>query len=348
MKGIRGIDQVRSNFDYSSIPKQTPFFYKKCFLAWEQITKATPKTVQEVAIQPLWNNKELKHNLKLDKHWHSVKLYSVKDLIHPSNRLKYLSEITDDKSDLYQARFLHYQKLIKAIPCKWSGYIKQTDYQLESIETDSKDYILLGDEVISIKSITSSRIYKLLIKNQYELPSSQISYDKIIKTTLNWNHVYENIYKTTLGSYLRQFQFKVVHNYLTVNSKLYKWKLVGSNRCSYCFLAEETVEHLFCYCPTAVTLYRNIQSWCASIDVDLPDINIIHILFGILPWKASNAFMNTVLLIYKLLLFEQRTDGSPSLQLFQVKLKELKAIEYKVATNKNKQQFHFYKWNACL
>ena len=60
----------------------------------------------------------------------------------------------------------------------------------------------------------------------------------------------KNIYLilTTIERHLREFQFKIIHNYLPVNSKLFKYKLIPSDRCSYCFVSSETVKHIFCNC----------------------------------------------------------------------------------------------------
>ena len=58
LEHIGGIDHVRSNFDSTLIPKQTPSFYKTCFSVWDQLTKCNPATLEEVALQQLWNNKK--------------------------------------------------------------------------------------------------------------------------------------------------------------------------------------------------------------------------------------------------------------------------------------------------
>ena len=41
----------------------------------------------------------------------------------------------------------------------------------------------------------------------------------------NWLNVYISLYKTTLGTKMREFQYKAINNILTVNKKLYNWKI---------------------------------------------------------------------------------------------------------------------------
>jgi hypothetical protein len=40
----------------------------------------------------------------------------------------------------------------------------------------------------------------------------------------------------------------MTREYLAVNYKLFKWKILGDNRCSYCNNEPETVHHLFVTC----------------------------------------------------------------------------------------------------
>ena len=46
---------------------------------------------------------------------------------------------------------------------------------------------------------------------------------------LDWKSVCKAIYATCIDTYSRQLQFKIVHNFLTVNNLLYKWKLKETN-----------------------------------------------------------------------------------------------------------------------
>ena len=77
-------------------------------------------------------------------------------------------------------------------------------------------------------------------------------------------------------------------------------------------------------------------------------MNMEYIIFGLIPWRKANAFLNTIILVYKFLLFKFRNEGNPSLHLFKLYLKDLQSVEYKVALHKNKIDFHLFKWDACL
>ena len=74
----------------------------------------------------------------------------------------------------------------------------------------------------------------------------------------NWKDVCQVMYDSTIQPHLREFQFKILHNYLPLNDKLYKWKIYECFRCSYCFISAESAMHLFCHCLFTKNLYLEI------------------------------------------------------------------------------------------
>ena len=59
IQDLGGKDTIGDNFNVNSPAKQTPPFYKNCFKSWSKYLISDPKTVQEILIQPLWNNKKI-------------------------------------------------------------------------------------------------------------------------------------------------------------------------------------------------------------------------------------------------------------------------------------------------
>ena len=116
-----------------------------------------------------------------------------------------------------------------------------------------------------------------------------------------------NIYKTTTDQFSRAFQYKLMHDILPVNYKLYKWKKLDSPRCSYCFIQNETIEHLFYQCTVAITFYRQIRK-CANnlFNIELPEPTPCILLYGVVPWTKENALINHIILIYKQILSIKR------------------------------------------
>ena len=62
----------------------------------------------------------------------------------------------------------------------------------------------------------------------------------VVETDIDWDCVY----KTSIDTRLRVFQFKIIKNILPVNNLLNRCKVLVLNKFSYCFLYEETIQHL--------------------------------------------------------------------------------------------------------
>ena len=105
-------------------------------------------------------------------------------------------------------------------------------------------------------------------------------------------------------------KYKIIHDILSVNYTLYKWKVKDSDRCSYCFLQKDTVKHLFVECTNEITFYKNVQNWAKSFNIILPELNTCNVLFGITSWNKNNSLANRFLIVYKHILFYHREKGS--------------------------------------
>ena len=58
VQDLAGINTIGDNLNVNSLAKQAPPFYKNCFKSWSKYLISDPKTVQEILIQTLWNNKK--------------------------------------------------------------------------------------------------------------------------------------------------------------------------------------------------------------------------------------------------------------------------------------------------
>ena len=74
-------------------------------------------------------------------------------------------------------------------------------------------------------------------------------------------------------------------------------------------------------------------------------MNVITIIYGILPSSIDNALENTLILLYKQLVFtcKERTNDL-TLNLYKYKLKQLESVEYTINKNKHKFGIHRKKW----
>ena len=77
--------------------------------------------------------------------------------------------------------------------------------------------------------------------------------------TLQWKQIYILPRITTTDSKLRCFQYKLLHNTLYLNQKLFLFCKHNTSLCSFCNLEDETIIHLFAHCS------KTKQLWCKVI-----------------------------------------------------------------------------------
>jgi hypothetical protein len=204
--------------------------------------------------------------------------------------------------------------------------------------------ISYNDNVIPIIGVSSRMVYSLLLSNISEDPTAKINIERNYGTDI-WESACENIYKTSIDTYLRNFQYKIIHNFLPVNKKLYTWKLVDSPRCSYCFTEIETLEHLFCECSITKTFYLSIREWCKTFNVKLPQMNITTILYGFLPPNINNALVNSLILLYKQIVYNSRLEkNNLTLNVYKLMVDKMEYMERKINISKMKNLLHCKKW----
>ena len=63
------------------------------------------------------------------------------------------------------------------------------------------------------------------------------------------------------GPFTKYLQFKVLHNRIFTNKKLYDIGLIDNSACPYCNEPEETMEHALIYCNTVVEFWNDLGRW---------------------------------------------------------------------------------------
>ena len=63
-----------------------------------------------------------------------------------------------------------------------------------------------------------------------------------------WNKYFIVLQKCCKNSYLKNFQYKLLHRIIATNTFLHKINLVNTKLCTFCKNDDETIEHLFYEC----------------------------------------------------------------------------------------------------
>jgi len=344
LDAIGGIKAIGINFDAGRIPKTISKFYGSILRCWAVYTKQKQESITQAAdvlVQPLWNNSYILTG-KTPCFFHQLAangIYHIKDICNKS--LVYDWTMIKEKG-VKEDHFFYWISLTKAIPSKWKTLLKEGTKK-ETDKIDNK-----GDN-INFKRKKSKDVYKDLINEKFKKPTAQSNIQKRISTCeIDWEKVYSRIYSTTIDTYTRFFQYKILNNCLYLNYDLFRFKLVDSPRCSYCHTFFETIDHLFVDCIESKNFYFGIRYWLSKFTIVLPQCNIENIILGVTP-DQNIVMVNQILYSYKLLLYKFRPAGHvPTLELFINHLRSLETIEYKIASSNDRVSYHLKKWQNLL
>ena len=200
------------------------------------------------------------------------------------------------------------------------------------------------DIVSTITNFTSSQIYWNYVQIKFEKPTSEMKFsEKYNISPDEWKELYLLPFKTMIDTKSRVFQFKMLHNILYTNDRLFLFHKSNTNICYFCQGDVETNEHLFYECSVVQTLWANLF----SIYNCTPVMEKRHILFGY-P-DAKQTLLNHIIVITKMYIYHTKlNEKSLSVRLLLNKIKTVEVIERRIAERKFKLTSHYNKWNTFI
>ena len=182
----------------------------------------------------------------------------------------------------------------------------------------------------------------MLVEKICSPPTSQDDIQIRAGQEIQWKDTYLRIGKTSIDSYSRFFQFKILNNILYTNWHLYKFKLAPTPRCSFCFICDETVDHIFIHCIEVKKIYFQVKIWLSQKEINLPEQNFHSMILGV-----DSILINHILLIFKIVVYKARENLKlPSIEYFRNYLKHVVVTEGSIAKKRNKEKQHLKKWKG--
>jgi len=248
--------------------------------------------------QHIWNNRHIKVQKAsiFYKEFAKLQINKIIDLADKQGNFNWGSMQQKGVEDKY---YLKWAGIVHSIPREWKICIKQNQNLIEKITRYGQN-ILMRHSKLDIMKISSKSIYNELIEEKFSTPTAQANLSKRIPdVNIDWEKVYNRIYTTTIDTYLRMFQYKILNNTLFLKKELHRFGIVHSPSCSLCHSYPETIDHLFINCIEAKNYYFTIKEWLKQFGIKLPNLNKVNILLGV-----DDNFINFVILIYKYSLFK--------------------------------------------
>ena len=155
--------------------------------------------------------------------------------------------------------------LISALPNIWKQIIKK---QKPPVDATISTYDLM---------IKRTKLYAYCYKvNNENCQIVQRLYNywyKILDKEIEMCEVgdlFSNIYKVTTNTKLRSFQYRLLHNAVIFNNRLFCWKITQNNLCALCSKHKETVLHFFYDCEISKGIWSEMCKYCRGMDPKEP------------------------------------------------------------------------------
>ena len=176
-------------------------------------------------------------------------------------------------------------------------------------------------------------LYDIFIDKLSTKPTSQKYFDRLFGPDLKWEKIYTLPHLVTVDTNARFFQFKLSHNTLFLNSRLFHLNYSASSLCSLCQSVSETPIHFFCECRVTVDLWNELTLFFAP-SINLDPLTPKSAILGFLEEIDDNFLLkNHILLLFKLSVYQNRSD-TPTIHTIIRKIKATYEIEKNINSNR--------------
>lgn len=253
------------NLEKTEIKKLTDY-YQEVLQAYDQICSHVliePISKSDIQNQPLFNNhnydvkiaKEFKHIFEMST------IITIADIIYdvipgffPTEAI--VDMIHERYPDISVTKIEEcFDILIESIPEIWKHVINRSEY-MEN--TNSCISIEVGIDIIPMNKCGSKQFYSVLLEKKSKTPiSSNFWETKLDKH--NHECVWKNVFNNNKPTKWAEVDFKIAHNALFTQEKLYKIKMTDTNICTMCNKTTEDMMHMMLYCPFNFDLITYIR-----------------------------------------------------------------------------------------
>ena len=326
------------NVKYLTLNVKLPAFYNEIILHWQEINNVIPKTKKGVLDQIIWNNSFIKINNTsvYFESWHQVGVTKLSSLVD-ENKTRLLSLHEFSEKFKIKCNFLQFIGLTSAIPGKWKNYLKEEN------QTNTTN-------LIAIDKMTCKTIHRLLVENRDSNPPT--AEKKLMEMGFSKEEckkIYSIPFVATKEIKPSMFQYKIIHNILYTNAVLHKMKRVEDPFCPYCPNVEQTVTHLFVFCPIAVSFWSDFTGWYQCISKETLTLGKKEIMYGILNNWSSCSALNHLILIGKYLIYCKAINRVNFIFAdFKALLHQKIETEKYIAFSSNKYSTFYKKWARFL
>ena len=300
--------------------------------------KIEPSNSIELLSSPLWFNKHIKVGGRAVRYanWESKGISYLNDLIGPNCELLSF-EMFQRKFQLQnRVNFLQYEVFIRSV----RNFIIRYAVLSENNEQIQGPLLSFGCSLMLKCNKGCRFIYDKLILDNIT-PASVIKWQAELDFNrgLNWKMLFYLPFQISKDASIRWFQTRINHRTLGTNYLLYKMKIKGMDKCTFCERHTETLTHLFWECEHVQYFWETFQIILKdNCGLDL-NLTVNDIIFG----NTKYDYILNLLLIYaKKSIYKMKIQGKlPSYNLFVYDITNLYRVDARI--NQQRKQFE-EKW----
>ena len=322
---------LKSNFSMNclNLKYKIPQFYYQMLHIWSRYGEN-----MEQKIHTLWYNPKFMINKKVLFYEEFYKLGIV-----------YTTDIFKNMCDHIAFNELITKGLSANMWLKWMGLIscclktfKDENLEIPQMKILYESKLFLGDILLEqcSKRILKSYITTKQCGTDSCIPNLELSIG--LTNTPNWKMLFSCIYKYLPNTNLRAFQYKLYHNILLNNYKLYVWKIRDNPLCDLCKDSAENIQHVFWECKTNSLFLERLKKFL------LKTFNLIltkHLYFTGLDDELAYCILSLV----KKYIYNRRCQNKiPVWAQFECYMHYYRKLEFEIAKRNDRVTNHVQKW----
>jgi len=320
-------------------------FLKDILTAWQKIKNQHNCSQKNIPIckHVIWNNKDIKINNKsiFLVNWFDNGIKTIGHLYNYQKNTYYTFSEMQYLYNINPQEFLNYFSLLSAIPKEY-----KTLLYTQGINALTMSEKTFGDVIENTKQINKT-LYNIQQKTQITIDNStEMKWKKQLnlKENTDWRIIYTIPLKSTIDTYLRNFQYKFLSRIVPTNKFLTKCGLKACSLCEFCQSNIETIDHLFWECNYIKELWTKLQHFLKDVNIEIKLSKEMAFL-GFIDKKVYNHVLNFILILMKTFIFNMKIKKCiPNFNIFLNYLKIKIQTEAEIALIKNKYETNNQKW----
>ena len=292
-----------------SVPKSMlnsiPMFYRNIVNFWQDISFSPPTDATMVFSESLCFNSFIKiDNLPIAPSFFDTvdQIYLAQLFTNNGNFISW----TEASRKFKLRNYFKWIQIIHAIPSSWKVIVKNSVVNPDNCCFDQ--HMIKNGKLFPINMLNTRFFYNIFIDKISIAPTSQRYFDRLFGPELKWDKIYTVPHLVTIDTCARIFQFKLSHNTLFLNSRLFHLGHSASSLCSLCQNSNETPSHFFSEYQITANLWNELTMYF-SPSIELNPLTPQSAILGFFGGNNDSFLIrNHILLIFKLCLYKNRLD----------------------------------------